>query len=141
MNLFRKTILTLSLSLFLFSCGSVDKSGEVADKFYAAIKTDDFSKAVDLCSEETLQASPKEQWIGVLEDKKGKVGKLESFERFGFETYTNNGVTTTELKFKVKYENKMLYEKIIFKLYGSDYKIYGYVFAETLEELASYTRN
>lgn len=121
---------------FLFtSCESVEKSDKTAEEFYAAIKDDNFDKAVSFCSEEALKANPKEEWIALLKARKEKTGKLLSFQRYAFETKTNNGVTKTELKYNVTYEKMKFYEKLIFISSGSEYKLERYAFAETEDQL------
>jgi len=120
------------------ACESVEKSGKTAEEFYAALKEDNFDKAVSFCSEEALKANPKEEWVTLLKSRKEKTGKLLSFERYAFDTKTENGVTTTELKFKTTYEKMKLYEKLLFKSSGSEYKLERYSFAETEDELKNY---
>ena len=121
----------LSASLLIFvalfsSCNSVNKSAETADKFYEALKTNNYDQALSFCSEEAFKGNSREEWKTLLKNKGEFAGKLKSYKRTGFNVQTKNGVNTAQLTYKAEYDQASYNEKISFLEKDGVYEIIGY---------------
>jgi len=125
-----KQILTLSIIaiLFMTSCESVEDAQLVADDFFEAFNTENESKMEAILDKESvIDAGIKDDFYNVFDQHARTFGKVNSYNRYGFSTKTNNGVTTVILKFKCETENgTTLYEKLNFVKRGDGYKIFQY---------------
>ena len=119
--------ITLLIFVALFSsCNSVNKSAETADKFYEALKINDYDQALSFCSEQAFKGNSREDWMNLLKNRGEFAGKLNSYKRTGFNVQTKNGVNTSQLTYKAEYDKATYNEKISFLEKDGTYEIIGY---------------
>ena len=110
------------------SCESVGEAQESADKFFSAMKSNDYETALSFFDETMFEQHGKEKLMNLLMQRNNVWGKIISFSKYGFHTSTNNGVTTVVLKFKVDSEKGKVYERLEFIKRNDLYKLNGYFF-------------
>lgn len=120
----------LSFVLMFSGCGSVEDAQLVADEFFEAYNNENKKKMETLLDKESvIDKGLKDEFYGVFNTHWKGHGKVESYDRYAFDTQINNGVSTVTLKYKCKTEKgTTLYEKLGLVKRGSDYKIYLYEF-------------
>ncbi len=129
-------ISTIIIVVTVFSsCQSVSGAQTFAEKFYEAMKINDYSSATALFDQQMLEQYGEEELIKILNQRNNSWGKIYSFSKYGFNTSTKNGITNVSLKFKVESEKGMVYEKIEFIKRGEQYKITGYFFNPDKEKI------
>lgn len=116
----------VGLLIIFSSCGAIGDSSKVGEDFYNAIKEKNVENVIPLLSEEALSATAKEDWIIGLNSYIEERGELKSFKRTGLNVSTSDGVTTTTLTYKVKYEKGDYNEEIILIKKGEEYFIQFY---------------
>ncbi len=118
-------------SLFLFSgCESVDGAQKAADSFFEAYNNVDEKKMDNILDKESvIDAGIKNDFYDVFSKHQEAFGKITNYERYGFSTKSDDGLTTVTLKFKCETEQgTTVYEKLKFVKRGDEYKVYEYVF-------------
>ena len=121
----------LSITFLVFisllsSCNSVNKSAETAEKFYEALKTNNYDQALSFCSDQAFKGNSKEEWMNLLKNRGEFAGKLKSYKRTGFNVQTKNGVNTAQLTYETEYDKASYDEKISFLEKDGTYEIIGY---------------
>lgn len=127
---FLLSIFVLSFVLIFSGCSSVEDAQLVADEFFEAYNKEDKKKMETLLDKESvIDKGLKDEFYGVFSTHWKGHGKVESYDRYAFDTQINNGVSTVTLKYKCTTEKgTTLYEKLGLVKRGSDYKIYLYEF-------------
>ena len=121
------------LLLFVFaafisftSCESVNEAQEVADGFYAALNSEDYSALENMLDKEAVNDELKEQFMGIFAAHNDHYGKITSHSKYAFETNSENGLTVVLLKFTVETEKGKVYELLRFVKRDDGYKIIAY---------------
>ncbi len=116
--------------LFFSSCESVDQAQISADKFYEVLNNVD-EQAMDnlLDKESVIDAGIKQDFYDVFAKHQKAFGNVTNYERYAFNTNTNNELTIVTLKFNCDTEKgQKVYEKLKFVKRGDDYKIVEYAY-------------
>jgi hypothetical protein len=113
------------LIFWLIGCGVAKTKGaaeKVAVNFYEAVKAKNFEEAVNYVGDIGFAATPREKWIGLLQDVNEKVGNLQGYQlgSWGFNTSTGKGTEIT-LNVSVVYAKASWKEKLtLFQPPGTD---------------------
>jgi hypothetical protein len=128
MKIFKITLIFLVSALLFSSCESVEEAQEAADEFFYAYNNQDETKMESLLDKEgVLDAGIKGEFYNVFDMQWQNFGKVTSYERYSFETKTNNGLTTVLLRFKGETEKAgELFMKLLFVKRSDGYKIIVY---------------
>ena len=88
--------ITLFFAFFILAgCDSIEDAQLAADEFYEAYNTEDETKMENLLDKESvLDAGIKGDFYNVFDQHWEAFGTVKSYDRYGFSTNTNNGVTT-----------------------------------------------
>lgn len=104
-------------------CGSADAGAKTADKFFSAILDGDFEKAAAMVERDPLDSTDIIPNLMAIADNPVN-GKLKSFKKsFGFNTKINNGITTVEVPYELKYEKGNKSFNVVIVDRGSGFKI------------------
>lgn len=124
MKRFAFSFLLLTGLLFSFAqCGSAEAGEKMADTFFSLIMEKDFEKAEKLIDRPIGDTSNFIQQLEWMENNPTN-GQLLGFKKsIGFSTKMNNGVTTVELPYNLKYENGVQAVKVVIQNRGSGHKI------------------
>ena len=136
MQRFFLLLTVLATSLFgLNSCESVGDAQAVADEFYSALKTNDYTKALTFFDQTMFDEHGEDKVLALVKQRNTAWGTVLSYSKYGFNTSTNDGVTVVTLKFKVETEKGLVYERLEFIKRGDDYKLNGYFFNPEQSEI------
>lgn len=121
--------ITLFFAFFILTgCDSIEDAQLAADEFYEAYNTEDETKMENLLDKESvIDAGIKGDFYNVFDQHWQAFGAVKSYDRYGFSTNTNNGVTTVLLKFNCETEKgTTVFEKLKFVKRAEGYKIFEY---------------
>jgi hypothetical protein len=119
---------TILSTLISTNCGSISGASEQGDTFYELIQNKQFNEVLDLLDEMALEATSKEEWIRGLENLYSERGKIENFNKTGFNTSIENDENLVRLDYSVTYTNGVFKEQIEFIKKDHEYKIVTYKF-------------
>jgi len=128
MKIIKLSILLL-LSVFIISgCESVEEAQNAADEFFEAYNNEDEAKMESLLDQESvIDAGIKGDFYNVFDQQWQAYGKVIDYERYGFQTNTNNGLTTVVLRFNADTETGgKIYIKLRFVKRSDGYKVFVY---------------
>jgi len=108
-------LVTLVTVSFLSSCSSFSESEKVGDKFYEMTKSRNYADLQSILSPSALEATPIDQWKSAIAYKDDALGKLTSYTQTYTGVKTDNGATTYEIRYDVKYENGEMKELFYFE--------------------------
>lgn len=116
----------------------VDNKNAIEDKaniFFQALKDEDYQKALNLCSKRAFEENSKETWINSFKEKKDSLGKLTNFKKYDMEIVQENNFLRGALVYEVRYQKSVLYERLIIDYENHKFKIIGYEYFNTKEEV------
>lgn len=119
-------ILTLFVSVFLFSCKEVGDAKSVVDNFYEYRQSKDYDKILDLLSSNIFQYATEEQIISDLKAIDKSMGSINTYKSNGLNVSSINGQTTTNFTYKVVYDKGVMIDSIALLKEDGAYKIYYY---------------
>ncbi len=129
-----KRFFLIVISAFLLSSllgvlfGSVSRSGQVGNKFYNYLKTNDYKSIVSLLDKKALNNITEKEWINILKERNELIGNSFEYKNIGFHTSTVNKNNITQLDYTINNNGEIIYESIdLIKREGS-YKIIDYRF-------------
>ncbi|OQY03359.1 MAG: hypothetical protein B6I20_05205 [Bacteroidetes bacterium 4572_117] len=126
----------VSIAFFVVSCGSANEAEKFGTEFHEYFKARDYENMVSMISEKGLNATPKEEWIGLFKNVNEKAGDLKSYKKTNFHTSINNGITKVVLSYDIEIGENKFYEKIYFEKHGETYKINMYEFNKDKSKLS-----
>lgn len=117
-------------SLFILnSCGIGDATKEAektAKTFHQHIMKQDYASMVNMIHSEGLAMTPKEDWLELFKSLES-LGEIKSIKQnMSFNTSINNGITTVELSYTIKYTDKTMTERLILRKDSDTFKLMGY---------------
>ena len=75
-------IVVCMLIMSVFSGCGVDKAAnKVATNYYELLKSGDFTKTLDLCSDKMFEETSKDEFLDILNGIKEKLGSLQTYEQ------------------------------------------------------------
>jgi len=98
-----KRFFLIVISAFLLSSllgvlfGSVSRSGQVGNKFYNYLKTNDYKSIVSLLDKKALNNITEKEWINILKERNELIGNSFEYKNIGFHTSTVNKNNITQL--------------------------------------------
>lgn len=128
-------IMLAAVLLSFFSCESVGKSDELAEKFYQNLKTKNYEAIPAMIDQSALDTHPAQDWIDLMKAKESYWGDFKSYKRTAFSTKTEDGQTVTSLDFTVEHEKGKVFERMKFIDRDGQMKIYSYQYNEIADEL------
>jgi hypothetical protein len=118
------------VSLFtLNSCGLGEAKTEaqaMAKIFHKHMKMHDYNSMANIIHEEGMKMTPREDWVAHFKSLES-LGEIKSIKQdLNFNTSINNGVITVELSYTIKFADKTMTERLIFRKDSDTFKLMGY---------------
>lgn len=109
--------------LTVSSCGSADEGQKCSDKFFSLIIKEKYEQASKLMDTQTLVGVDYVESITSLGNNPTYGKMMKAKKGMGFSTNINNGITTVELPYTLKYENGTTNVQVVIVNRGAGYYI------------------
>jgi hypothetical protein len=124
----------LLIALGLSSCANVEDAEKYADKFYEAMKGEDYDAVKGLLDESMLENNSMEEISNLIVQKEA-LGEMSSFKKeVDAVKQDANGITVVRFLYEVKYPEVTLYEYIRLTKRGEEYRVVNYGYYDNKEK-------
>ncbi len=119
-------LLGIFSALLFVSCDDISEARDVAKEFYTYRQDKQNDKIADICSEDFLNVTSKEDLERLLDEFDATYGDLKSFKSNNFSIKTVNGSKITSFIYNVVYDEGTFVDSLALVKESNGYKILYY---------------